>query len=217
MRYVRSRSRGSEHSLPSLQLRDIAEAFLKRPRVILLVVLGFVGPTLVFTLLQPTVYEASAKLVVDQRYFDQPPLEEDLPRVADAVDEPRIAEEVIERLELRMEPGELLENLSVEHLSVEQIPDTTFIELSYKDANPQRAQRVVNTVGEVSSERIPEAFLGTAIPVTTLSPITVTVWEDASVPTTPVSPQPLRNGLLALVLGLVVGIGLALLMERRAT
>jgi capsular polysaccharide biosynthesis protein len=216
MRYVRSRSRGSEHSLPSLQLRDIAEAFLKRPRVILLVVLGFVVPTLGITLLQPTVYEASAKLVVDQRYFDQPPLEEDLPRVADAVDEPRIAEEVIERLELRMEPGELLENLSVE-----QIPDTTFIELSYKDANPQRAQRVVNTVGEVSSERIPEAFFGTAIPVTTLSPImspiTVTMWDDASVPGTPVSPKPVRNGLLALVVGLVVGIGLALLMERRAT
>ncbi len=45
-------------------MEDIAQAFLKRPGVILLVVLGFVGPTLVFTLLQPTVYEASAKLVV---------------------------------------------------------------------------------------------------------------------------------------------------------
>ena len=198
--------------MPSLQLRDSAQAILRRPWVVLLVVLGFVGPTLVFTLLQPTVHEASAKMVVGQLYFDQTPLEDLLPRVADAVDEPRIVEEVIERLELRMEPGELLENLSVE-----QIENTGFIELSYRDTDPRRAQRVVNTVGEVSSERIPEAFFGTAIPVTILSPITVTMYEDAPLPDAPVSPKPLRNGLLALVLGLVVGIGLALLMDRRTT
>ena len=36
-----------------------------------MVVLGLVGPTLVFTLLQPTVYEASARGVLEVDYGDR--------------------------------------------------------------------------------------------------------------------------------------------------
>jgi uncharacterized protein involved in exopolysaccharide biosynthesis len=148
-------------------MEDIAQAFLKRPGVILLVVLGFVGPTLVFTLLQPTVYEASAKLMVggglkllgvtqDSDLSKNAEGLQELTRlVVEAIDSRPVAEEAIQRLGLRMEPTELLENLSVE-----QEGSTLFIQLSYKDADPERAQRIVNTVGVVSSERIPEAMGG---------------------------------------------------------
>jgi succinoglycan biosynthesis transport protein ExoP len=199
--------------LPSLQLRDIAQAFLKRPGVILLVVLGFVGPTLGVTLWQTPVYEASAKLVVGQKpgvtqdYFLLDNVEGFqliLPSVVDAIDSPPLAEEVIQRLGIRMEPSELLENLSVE-----QEGSTVFIQLSYKDADPERAQRIVNTVGVVSSERIPEA-IGSA-------DTTVTMYEDALVPGSPASPDPLRNAALALILGLMVGPVLAIWMDERAS
>src|SRR3712207_2945298 len=99
-----------------------------------------------------------------------------------------------------MKPAELLENLSVE-----QEGSTVFIQLSYKDADPERAQQIVNTVGVVSSERIPEA-IGNA-------DITVTMYEDALLPGSPASPDPLRNCILALLLGLMLGTGLALLTE----
>jgi hypothetical protein len=39
---------------------------------------------------------------------------------------------------------------------------------------------------------------------------TATVWEPASLPVAPASPKPLRNGLLALVVGLALCAGLAL-------
>jgi capsular polysaccharide biosynthesis protein len=170
-----------------------------------LVVLGFVGPTLVFTLgvilLQPTVYEASAKLVVGQKpgVTQDPDLQNNteglqliLPSVVEAMVSRPVAEEVIQRLGLKgMKPAELLENLSVE-----QEGSTVFIQLSYKDADPERAQQIVNTVGVVSSERIPEA-IGSAN-------ITVTMYEDALVPGSPASPDPLRNATLALILGLMV-------------
>ena len=202
-----------------------------------MVVLGFVGATLGVTLWPPPVYEASTKLVVGQDPDFSPKCLElpernapvgarrpcdsgwellvsnqalpqlpqlILPAVADAIDKRPVAEEVVQRLGLRMEPTLLLENLSVE-----QEGGTGFIQLSYKDADPERAQQIVNTVGVVSSERIPEA-IGRA-------DITVTVWERASVPDAPVSPNPLRDAALALIWGLAVGIGLALLMERRAT
>jgi hypothetical protein len=102
-----------------------------------------------------------------------------------------------------MEPAELLENLSVE-----QEGSTVFIQLSYKDADPERAQRIVNTVGVVSSERIPEV-IGSAYD------ITVTMYEDALVPGSPASPDPVRNAALALILGLMVAPFLAILMTAR--
>ena len=43
--------------------------------------------------------------------------------------------------------------------------------------------------------------------------VTATVWERAVVPDEPVSPRPLRDGLLALVMGLMIGVGLAFLLE----
>jgi capsular polysaccharide biosynthesis protein len=39
------------------------------------------------------------------------------------------------------------------------------------------------------------------------------VWEYATVPGAPESPDPLRNGLVALALGLLLGMGLAFLLE----
>jgi capsular polysaccharide biosynthesis protein len=189
-------------------MEDIAQAFLKRPGVILLVVLGFVGPTLGFTLLQPTVYETSATLVVGQKrgaMDANPPAE----KVVAAIEDSRypIAKEAIRRLGLsRMEPNELLGNLSVE-----QEPGTYFIELSYKDANPQRAQRIANYyVAEVSSKRISKE---SAAPVE--GDITVRVWQAASVPSTPVRPNLARNAALALILGLAVGPVLAIWMDER--
>src|SRR3712207_2754861 len=139
-------------------------------------------------------------------------LQQMVPEVIEAIPTRPVAEEVIQRLGLRMESAELLENLRVE-----EDPGTMFISLSYMDTDPERAQRIANTVAEVASEKIrPEVRFG-PFEYPFESHLGIHVWERASVPTTPVSPDPLRNGLLALVLGLAAGIGLALLMERRAT
>jgi len=43
--------------------------------------------------------------------------------------------------------------------------------------------------------------------------ITATVWEQAAMPDSPVSPDPVRDGMLALALGLLLGVGLAFLLE----
>jgi capsular polysaccharide biosynthesis protein len=43
--------------------------------------------------------------------------------------------------------------------------------------------------------------------------ITATVWERAAVPDSPVSTNPLRNALLGLLLGGMLGLGLAFLLE----
>jgi uncharacterized protein involved in exopolysaccharide biosynthesis len=126
--------------------------------------------------------------------------------VMEAIDNPAIAEEVIRQLGLdrSMEPAELLENLIVEVIAGIQ-----FVQLSYRDTNPLRAQMISNAVAKVASEEVrQEAFV---------YGLRIHVWERASAPTDPVSPNPVRSGFLALVLGLAAGIGLALLMEWRTS
>ncbi len=203
------------------RIASSATAVLKRPWVVLLVVLGFVGPTLGFYLLQPTVYEASTLMLLEEdwetkRGTDVPEIQliplyvpGSTEQALEAIDKPAIAEEAISRLGLSgMEPGELSTNLTTT-----QVEGTLFLKLSYKDASPQRAQRIANTVAEVASERISQELSYDRV-------LRIRVWREAALPIDPVSPTnpTLRNATLAVLgaLGLMLGIGLALLMDKRS-
>jgi capsular polysaccharide biosynthesis protein len=124
--------------------------------------------------------------------------------VAAATESRPIAEETIERLELSTTPDVFLERLKAEPIEA-----TQFIELSYTDTDPQRARVVTNAVGDVLSERVSEVGQGD-------SRITAILWERAPIPEEPESPNPLRDGLLALVSGLLIFVGLAVALPRVA-
>jgi capsular polysaccharide biosynthesis protein len=109
--------------------------------------------------------------------------------MAHAIDSRPVAEEAIRRLKLEMTPAELLDKLTAR-----QIEDTSFIRLSYEDTDPERAKLIANTLGNVSSELFSEGS----------SKFTAAVVEKAELPESPVSPNPLRNGLLTLVVGLAL-------------
>ena len=187
--------------------RERIEDFLRRWRsryegnrvfrvLVITVVIAALGATSA-SLMQTPTYEASAQVLVGWQqegplktleYREEPPTLE----MMHAIDSRSVAEETIQRLELEMTPAELLDNLSVE-----QVEATSFIVLSYEDTDPMRAQLVANTVGRVSSELISERS----------SDLAANVFEEAMVPESPVSPHPLRNGLLTLVIGLVLCAG----------
>jgi capsular polysaccharide biosynthesis protein len=191
-------------------MSDLAKVALKRLWVILLVVAVVVGVAVGVSLWQTKTYEASAKLMVGQEQSGGQDtnlagsvegLQQITQNMLILIDIRPVAEAAIQRLGLEMSPEELSDNLDIE-----QIETSQFIRLTYQDSDPERAEKIVNTVGEVSSERI--ANTGAAA-----NNITATVVERATVPDAPISPDPLRNGLLAAVLGLMLGVGLALLME----
>jgi len=191
-------------------LRDAAQIIRKRLWVIVLVTLVFVGAAVAFSHWQTPVYEASAKLLVRQEQQEQVDpdkadsaqgLQQLTQTVLEAIESRPVAEETIQRLGLQMDSDELLLNLTTE-----QIGSTPFINVAYKDADPERAQEIANTVSQVSSERTSQVS-------TSANGVTVTIWEDAKVPTTPESPDPARNAILALALGLMFGIGLTFIME----
>jgi capsular polysaccharide biosynthesis protein len=193
----------------SFSLSDLTRVIVKRLWVILLVVCVVVGAAVGASLWQTPTYEASAQVWVDQKQGDQQTnlagtvegLQTIILTMIHAIDSRPVAEEAIQRLNLDMTPAELLDNLVIE-----QVESTSFIVLTYQSNDPVQAAQIVNTVGEVSSELISERSAAG-------SQLTANVYEEAMVPESPVSPKPLRNGLVAAMFGVMLGIGLALLME----
>ena len=187
-------------------IRERIEDFIRRYwyegnrvfRVLAVAVVLVAGGVAGASLLQTPKYEASAQMWVEQKQGGQLETEDHIGlqtivlTLTHFIDSRPIAEEAIGRLGLRMEPAELLDGLTVE-----QVEDTSFIVLTYEGTDPVQAKQIVNTVGEVSSERISgESAAG--------SKLRANVYEEAVVPESPVSPDPLRNGLLTLVIGLVL-------------
>ena len=179
--------------------------------IILLTIILALGVALAVSLLQQPTYEASANILVGQEQGtstsgnlggDIQGLEQLTQTMVEAVSSRPLAQTVIDQLDLNVTPEDFLG----ERLSVQQIPETQFIEISYTDSSPERAQQVANTMGEVFVQQVSE-----------ISPeanaVTATVWEPAAVPDEPVSPQPLLYGLVALVVGTLLGVGLALLLD----
>ena len=190
-------------------LKEFVLPVWKRLWVVAFVVLVSIGVAMGFTYLQTPTYESSIKLLVGQKEGNAaenlageiPGLQQLTQTMTAAVDTRPVAEAVVRELDLSMSPAEVLNNLSAE-----QDAATLFIDVSYTDPDPVKAQRVANTVGEVFSEQISGVNLSA-------SGATATVWVTAEVPQEPSSPSIPRNLLLALALGLMIGVGLAFLLE----
>ena len=176
-------------------------------RLIVLIIVLIEGLAVGSSFLQTPQYEGSIKVLIGQESGAKvaPVSVYDLQQLtltmAQAVDTYPVADAVIRRLNLSMSPEAL-----VDKLDSEAIEETQFIEVTYPDSDPRRAQRMVNAVGDAFSEQ-----------VSTISPsanaVTATVWEEARVPESPVSPDPVRRAFFAFVIGAIVGAGLALLLE----
>lgn len=191
--------------------RDLLQVLMRRLWAILLVVTILAGSALGFSLIQTPSYEASTKILIGQKATADTPrslsgeiqgLQEAAPTMARAVTTRPVAQAVVEQLGL---PGVGTEAL-LKNLSAQQEPGTTFIDILYKDSDPQRAQLIANTTGQVFSEQVSKVSPGN-------SAITATVWEPAVLPKSPVSPNPARNSLLALAFGILLGVGVAFLLE----
>jgi len=201
-------SEGAAEGEYVLSLRDSLRVIRRRLWAIGLVTAVLTGVVVGFSLAQTPMYEASIKILVGQeRGITQDPnyalgLQQLTQTMVGGVSSRPVAEAVISQEDLRMTTGEFLG----EHLSVEQEPNTQWIQVTYRDSSPERARQVANTVGDVFSRQVSEVS-------PSANAITATVWERAVVPDEPVTPKPVRNGLLALALGLVLGIGLAFLLE----
>jgi capsular polysaccharide biosynthesis protein len=192
-------------------VRELIRVLFKRLWMIVLVTGLLPGLVVGFDLVRTPVYEASIKILVGQEEGSSAPdtnlgseaqgLKEMTQTMAEGVASSPVAEAVIRQQGLQTTSDDFLKNLKAE-----QVRATQFIDVSYEDTDPQRAQRVANAVGQAFSDQ-----------VATVSPsanrVTATVWEPAQVPIERESPKPVRDGLVGLAVGALFGVALALLLE----
>ena len=84
------------------------------------------------------------------------------------------------------------------------VPDTNIVQLTVSGPDPQK---IVEISKAISSSSI--GYINNLYPVYSFD-----VLAEPEVPTEPFQPRPVQNGLLALVVGLVVGVGLAFLRSQ---
>jgi capsular polysaccharide biosynthesis protein len=196
----------NEQTIPQT---DPVRVLRRRAWIIMLAALVFGGFAAGFSYWQTPTYETSVLVLIGQKQdgkavptslqSDVQGLQQITETVATAATTDPIVDGVAQKLNLGSStlPG---------NLSAEVITGTTFVQVFYKDTDPERAQRIVDAAGQVLSARISEVSPGTGS-------VTATVWQAAAVPESPVSPDPVRNVLLGLLLGVMVGVGLAFLLD----
>lgn len=194
-----------------MELQDFLRVARKRWLTIAITTLVVLGLAAVVTALQPKQYTSSTQFFVSVSGQDNAALQqgssftqERVKSYAQLLTTPRALDPVVEELD----DGTTADDLA-DKVTVTTPPETVLVEVEVEDRDPDHAQEIATVIGETFPEVVseierPEGSSGT-------SPIKVSLVEPASTEDTPSSPVPVRNLGLGLVLGLLLGVGLAVL------
>ena len=192
-----------------MTFREFLTVLGTRWRIIVLSLLTVIGAAAVQTMLTPAVYTASAKVYLSASEPAQGGNEgttyavsaTDLARYLDVLTAPSVVEPLRERLGLS--PGTPL------GLSGEVLQTSNIMTITSTGGDPQLVAQIANEAGPVLAEVASKKFSpllaanGQAVESTAVAP--------ADVPGEPTSPNSKRNLFIGALLGLALGIGLALL------
>jgi len=124
---------------------------------------------------------------------------------SDMVTSPRVLTPVIEQLGLKATPDQLATSITSDSPL-----DTVLINITVTSTSPRMASDVANAAADSLGTQVTALEKPTG---SQPSPVRISTLRTATVPTAPATPKPARNIGLGLVLGLLLGFGLALLRE----
>ncbi|MGF7233652.1 MAG: polysaccharide biosynthesis tyrosine autokinase [Frankia sp.] len=196
-----------------MYLRDYLHLFRRRWRVIVIgLVVGMVGAG-GWVASSTSVYQADLRVFValqggasaSSAYQGSQFVQDRVKSYVKVVNSPAVTAPVIASLRLATTPAKLGAKISATAPT-----DTVLVDIAVKDASPVRAQQIASAVGAQFVKTV--AALETP-PHALVSPVTLTVVQPPVLPTTPVSPTvPLDLGLGFLV-GLAMGVAVAVARE----
>jgi receptor protein-tyrosine kinase len=195
-----------------VELIDYVHILRRRWILIALILLACVAGAVIATKLTTPLYQASARLIVNDS------------STAGGVDEitgSQLADERASRFAQIIPTAPTVDAALTEAKNSEgpfsgtggptvtsSASDTSpFVTITVTDTDPRRAQAVANALPVV----LPHVLTTLNQPAT--SPHEINVLSAASYPSSPVSPKPLQNVLIGIALGLVLGAGAALILE----
>ncbi|WP_077623348.1 YveK family protein [Sediminibacillus massiliensis] len=193
----------------TISLKEIFEVLRKRALMIISLIIGaaLISAIISYFIITPT-YEASSQFIVNQNNQDAESVEineirsnvELINTYNVIIKSPRILGGVAEELNLNLSAEQLSEKIQVSSEENSQVVLVTASDISHVTAVD-----IANTTVELFQDEIPD--LMNVNNVNILSQATVTADP------TPVSPKPLLNIAIAVVLGAMVGVGIAFLLE----
>ena len=196
----------SEAGREFFSLADLARAASKRLWLIVLIALFCVGAAVGASFLTPPVYEASASVVLSP-IGKQDNLATGIEGLQVLAGEMAVVGLNRQMTEEVAGAADVSSSELGENLVIAQIESTRYLSFSYMASDARVAQAVANDAARIFAREAPEAS-GMA------SEAEAKVSAYAVTPAALEGPDPLRVGILALAVGLMLGIGLAFLLER---
>ena len=192
----------------TISIKDIFKTLKKRWKLIMLLTLiaALISGTISYFLLTP-VYQSSTQILVNQKQsenqLDSNQIRSNIDMIntySVIIKSPAILEKVIDELELDQSVDQLSQKITINSQENSQV-----FSLTVQDSNPTKAVEIANTVSETFQKEIKD--------IMNVDNVSVLAKAEIKENPTPVKPNPLLNIAIAVVVGLMAGIGLAFLLE----
>lgn len=186
-----------------MSLRDLLSMLRRRWRFLVAGALMGACVAAVVTYSTAPTYQSASRLFISSAYNDS----------TDAVQGGRFATERVRSYATLVRGQTLSDRVTArvdgldaqtlqQNVSALVVPDTVILEIRYDDGDPARSQQVSQAYAEELGGLVKELETPDGV---SESPIQATIVDNASAPSSPVSPQPLRDIALGAGLGLIIG------------
>jgi capsular polysaccharide biosynthesis protein len=193
----------------TISLKELFETLKKRLLLIvsITVIAGMVSGVVSYFFLTP-IYQASTQILVNQTKNDQglyspSEVQTNLQLINTynvIIKSPAILDKVVDELKLEMTASQLNGKITVGSEKESQV-----VNVSVQDSNPDTAALIANKTAEVFQKEIKSIMN-----VDNVSILAKAVVADNP---SPIKPRPLMNVAIAIVVGLMAGVGIAFLLE----
>lgn len=192
----------------TISIKDIFKTLKKRWKLIMLLTLiaALISGTISYFVLTP-VYQSSTQILVNQKQsenqLDSTQIRSNIDMIntySVIIKSPAILEKVIEKLELDQSVDQLSGKITINSQENSQV-----FSLTVQDTNPAKAVEIANTVSSIFQKEIKD--------IMNVDNVSILAKAEIKDNPAPVKPNPVLNIAIAVVVGLMAGVGLAFLLE----
>lgn len=192
----------------TISIQDIFKTLKKRWKLIMLLTLiaALISGTISYFVLTP-VYQTSTQILVNQKQsenqLDSTQIRSNIDMIntySVIIKSPAILEKVIEKLELDQSVDQLSQKITINSQENSQV-----FSLTVQDSNPTKAVEIANTVSATFQKEIKD--------IMNVDNVSILAKAEIKDNPSPVKPNPVLNIAIAVVVGLMAGVGLAFLLE----
>jgi capsular polysaccharide biosynthesis protein len=194
----------------TISLKELMQTLRKRMGLIVLItLLAVIASGVVSYFVITPIYQASTQILInqtsksDQSVYNPNEVQTNLQLINTynvIIKSPAILDKVSEQLNSGLTADQLNSKITVSNETNSQV-----VTLSVQDPNPYTAAKIANTTATVFQENIKS--------IMNVDNVSILAKANVGTKQSPVKPKPLMNIAIALVVGLMAGIGLAFLLE----